>query len=980
MQRNYFLVFSLSIIIAVSSCTVLNSETAFAAPVIVEPVYNSANGHYYGAIPGNINWFSANAEAQSMSFKGVNGHLVTISSQDENDFILNNLGGPVALNGYWLGGIQPPGSAEPGGGWKWVTDEPWYYTNWYYVEPNNAYGGDQGVHPVGWPEDALVFWWSVGQWNDFPSDIPCSGFIVEYDVESGIPTLVNTKAWYVTNNTCITSTVMGDVDGDGQIEIVSGGYCNDGLRDVAQLCVWNGATLELEQVKTWYWTGSTVINSVRVADVDGDSQIEIVTGGSYFDGTRYNAQLVVWNGSSLAVEKLTGWFWTGNTMINSVAAGDVDGDGHLEIVTGGSYFDGVHKNAQLIVWDGSTLSLKRVTCWKWTGDTVVNSVGIGDVNGDGQTEIFTGGSYFDGTRNNAQLVVWNGANLAAVKITGWYWTSNTVINSVALGDVNGDGHVEIVSGGYYNDGTRNNAQLIVWNGTNLTVERITGWYWSNNTVINSVAIGDVDGDGQAEIVTAGQYNDGSRDTAQLALWSGSNLAAIQIKSWYWTSNTEINSVTIGDVNNDFSNEIVTGGSFYDGIRLNSQLTVWKVIYTPIYKLFGLDFSPYIKNGQDPNLGTFVSEDQIRALMTAIKPYTGWVRTFGCTNGLEVAGRVAHELGLKIAVGAWLGTNSAANEIEISNLINIGKAGNADMMIVGSEVLLRGDLTEAQLIGFINRTRNENPGIPVATADVYTELLAHPAVLEAGDVVLPNYYPYWEGVNLSYAVSFIHVRNQEIIAAAGNKPVIISETGWPSAGNKIGDAIPSPENAAYFFLNFQSWAKAESVSSFYFEALDEPWKANYEGPQGAHWGVWDNNIVLKPGMRAVFDGETIPDNWSGNEIIDGPGNATINFTFVPPYGSFDNLRGQVSHVKPADCRVVVYIKVASNWWIKPYYASPLTIIQPTGSWVCDITTGGVDQTATEIAAYLIPVGYNPPTQPSVDLEQHAIANCSVSRSP
>ena len=122
-----------------------------------------------------------------------------------------------------------------------------------------------------------------------------------------------------------------------------------------------------------------------------------------------------------------------------------------------------------------------------------------------------------------------------------------------------------------------------------------------------------------------------------------------------------------------------------------------------------------------------------------------------------------------------------------------------------------------------------PGIPVATADVYGELLDHPAVMAAGDVVLPNIYPYWEGINVSYAVSLLNNRYQEIVTAARSKPIIISETGWPSAGDQIGDAIPSPENAAYYFLNFESWAKAQGVASFYFEAFDEPWKiTNNEG--------------------------------------------------------------------------------------------------------------------------------------------------------
>jgi hypothetical protein len=90
-------------------------------------------------------------------------------------------------------------------------------------------------------------------------------------------------------------------------------------------------------------------------------------------------------------------------------------------------------------------------------------------------------------------------------------------------------------------------------------------------------VGDVDGNGQGEIVTGGQFNDGTRNNAQLIVWSGSNLAAQSIKSWYWTGSTVINSVAIGDVNGDFINDAITGGKFNDATRLNSQLTVWGMI-------------------------------------------------------------------------------------------------------------------------------------------------------------------------------------------------------------------------------------------------------------------------------------------------------------------------------------------------------------------------------------------------------------------
>ena len=114
----------------------------------------------------------------------------------------------------------------------------------------------------------------------------------------------NVRTWYWTDDTIVESIASGDVDGDGQTEIVTGGYYDDGTRYVAQLCVWNGATLALENVRTWYWTGGTRVYSVAVGNVDGDAQTEIVTGGHYSDGTRNVAQLCVWNGATLTLENV----------------------------------------------------------------------------------------------------------------------------------------------------------------------------------------------------------------------------------------------------------------------------------------------------------------------------------------------------------------------------------------------------------------------------------------------------------------------------------------------------------------------------------------------------------------------------------------------------------------------------------------------------------------------------------------------------
>jgi glucan 1,3-beta-glucosidase len=99
-------------------------------------------------------------------------------------------------------------------------------------------------------------------------------------------------------------------------------------------------------------------------------------------------------------------------------------------------------------------------------------------------------------------------------------------------------------------------------------------------------------------------------------------------------------------------------------------------------IHGLCFSSYLE-GQAP--GSFVSEDQIRKRIQTIKPYTSWIRTFSCTDGIEFVPKIAKERGLKVMAGAWLGDDKEKNEIEIENLVKLVKDGNADLAAVGAGI-------------------------------------------------------------------------------------------------------------------------------------------------------------------------------------------------------------------------------------------------------------------------------------------------------
>jgi hypothetical protein len=295
------------------------------------------------------------------------------------------------------------------------------------------------------------------------------------------------------------------------------------------------------------------------------------------------------------------------------------------------------------------------------------------------------------------------------------------------------------------------------------------------------------------------------------------------------------------------------------------------------------------------------------------------------NGLEAAGRIAHEMGLEAAIGAWL-DGTANDEGEIQNLIAAGKAGHVDLAIIGSEVLRIDSLTATQLISYIERVRIALPGIPIATADTADELLKNEEVVEACDVIFFNHYPYWEGVPVEDAVEDFARKYDELESKYPDKEIIVSEVGWPTCGNTVGRAVPSPENQHRFFREFVAWARANGVKYFWFAAFSEAWKARYDpgAPQESCFGVYPIEIT-------------------DVDLSSNPG----------------SVRGRTWNIAPSRSRVAVYIYVPGwGWASKPFLSNRLTRIGDAGEWAVSLPEP-TDSQATKARAYLVPDGYQPP---------------------
>ncbi len=148
-------------------------------------VHAPSQGHWYARLeaPG-IAWTQARTASASLQYLGLPGHLVTVNSREEADFLAAHAqlgaGASARLRHFWIGASQSDGAAEPGGGWSWLTGEPFDYLRWAPQEPNDSPSGpDRALLDPGSGTDPVA-------WNDVPDAFPGAlGYLVEFEPAPG---------------------------------------------------------------------------------------------------------------------------------------------------------------------------------------------------------------------------------------------------------------------------------------------------------------------------------------------------------------------------------------------------------------------------------------------------------------------------------------------------------------------------------------------------------------------------------------------------------------------------------------------------------------------------------------------------------------------------------------------------------------------------------------------------------------------------
>jgi exo-beta-1,3-glucanase (GH17 family) len=275
--------------------------------------------------------------------------------------------------------------------------------------------------------------------------------------------------------------------------------------------------------------------------------------------------------------------------------------------------------------------------------------------------------------------------------------------------------------------------------------------------------------------------------------------------------------------------------------LATPITLVRAPIDPNAKLQCVSYAPF-RDAQTPLIPTtHIDAEQIAQDLAQLAKISDCVRTYSIENGLDQVPALAAKVGLKVIQGIWLSSNRIKNTSQIAIAVGLAKQypDVVTALVVGNEVLLRGEMTTADLAANI-RSVKAQVTIPVTYADVWEFWLRNREIYEAVDFVTIHILPYWEDipVRAKFAASHVDSIRKRMAVAFPGKEILIGETGWPSAGRMREGALPSRTNQARVVSEILDLAKREGFRVNLIEAYDQPWKRQLEGTVGGYWGLID----------------------------------------------------------------------------------------------------------------------------------------------
>ena len=460
---------------------------------------------------------------------------------------------------------------------------------------------------------------------------------------TGLPA---TAAWMVESNETqanLGSSVAaaGDVNGDGYADLAVGAYLYDGADvDLGKVWVYHGASGGPGQNAAWTMEGSQSqenygVSIAGVGDVDGDGYGDLVVGADRFsNGHLEEGVAYLYRGSAGGLSTTPSWTVEGNQEAASfghtvAAAGDVNGDGHADVLVGAERYDsGQEDEGRGFLYEGSAGGLASVPAWSAEGnqDSALlggSFAGVGDVNGDGFADVLVGVERLDnGQLDEGRVQLYYGYSAGLATIAAWAPAGSQTETRLGLsvasaGDVNGDGYSDLMVGApWFDGGQLDEGRVTVHLGSPAGPSVAPSWTAEGNLEAADFGIavapaGDVNGDGYGDVIIGSDtFRNGQAEEGRAVVYHGSPSGLGAAPAWAVESNQGsayfgVAVAGAGDVNGDGFADVIVGANgyrngqadegaafLYQGSASGLGLTaVWTAEANQAYAYFGTSVGP-----------------------------------------------------------------------------------------------------------------------------------------------------------------------------------------------------------------------------------------------------------------------------------------------------------------------------------------------------------------------------------------------------
>ncbi len=379
---------------------------------------------------------------------------------------------------------------------------------------------------------------------------------------------------------------LGDVDGDADLDIVCANAAHPGQRNRLYLNDGNGNFADVTVTRMPARTDKST--DVALGDVDGDGDLDIV-----FANYLQQNCLYLNNGHGAFSDGTAGRLPSDTDATSSMALADVDGDGDLDILSANE-----RQQNRLYLNDGGGVFTDATSSRMPSGTGRTFAVKLGDVDGDGDVDVVWGVAYYQDTN---RLYLNDGSGSFTDVTASQMPIEHGATLSMALGDVDGDGDLDIVCGNSRVPFARNS--LYLNDGTGTFTDATAGRLPIDDGHTSSVALGDLDGDGDLDMVV-GSYHPRSEQHDSIFLNDGRAVFTDASATVLPPNNEPTRKIALGDADGDGDTDIVFGvGSRVDSFFQN---------HVSLNLLRQLDTPYLLRTGQDYQLDVYARYGPFRA--------------------------------------------------------------------------------------------------------------------------------------------------------------------------------------------------------------------------------------------------------------------------------------------------------------------------------------------------------------------------------